>query len=1662
MSNLLLLLSYLVTAPSSWRVDAVETVLLQLFGFSQEVQVHLFLKTTMAPSHVELGRDVVTLNAQNQFQATAKLRPKGQLPDHVILHVQSGEINQHQSIPISQTNGFLFIQTDKPLYTPLQAVKVRAFSLNEELRPANRSVFLTFRDPNYETVDIVEMIDMNNGIPSMQNPFKIPIKPKLGLWSIEASYSKDFSTTARADFEVKEYVLPSMTILVEPETSYISYGNFQQFNFKITARYVHGAPVADGEVLVRYGYISGKKSPVIIKNSVTGKQLSSTGEVQMTVNLEELLMNHDGPRDLNSLVDKYLYIAVRVQERTGGISQEAELGAVKFVKSPYSLSLVSTPPFIKPGLPYNIQVLVRDHLEKPVSRIPVNLVEGELTGQTPQSGSLPCTSSATSQSDGLAVFICNIPKDTSKAVLKFETADASLPLASQASRSLTAAAYFSPNQRYLYIDPPFAGRGLEVGTRAQIKVYSATPAFVSVNALSFLVLSKGKVVDFGTQSFSGSSSQLVISFDVTVAMVPSIRLLVYYILSAEGTSELVADSVWMDVSDSCVNGLETGLSYNGRDHRPKSSLKLNVQTNQDGLVALSAVDSALLSLRPNYRDPVTMVLRHIERSDRGCGGGGGKDSADVFRLAGLTFMTNANAHPSPSDEACTAIVRSKRALSDAEKVKIVESFGRLKPCCEEGMRHIPRSVSCEQLAKQKYWRYPPPCIEAFKRCCELYQKHLDRHAVLGRNEMGADFDVAPSLVRSYFPESWLWEVQQARSGRHPISRTLPDSLTTWEIRAVGMFRNGVCVAEPARVSVTLPVSLDVPLPYQLVRGEQLELTGSVYNQEPDRIKYCVTLTVGPAVCLLGSQPAPGGAGLRSTACVWKDLAGEGVAAVSFTLMGMEPGEHTLTFKLQTKQGGRDVLQKKLRVVPEGVRTAVFSGGKLDPQGIYGSEKRQVELKNTLPANLVPHSPVERQLTINGEVLGDVLSILDDPDGLRQLINLPPGSVEAELAGLLPLLYVYKYLETTSRWDVLGENVQKNADELRRKIKDGVVSIYSFRSSLDSSYSVMWRNREPCTWLTALVVRTLALADELVSVDHQSLSQSLFWLIHSAQQPNGSFIEKSSFRPNKVMAAGSDPTEQAVYLTSFVLIGLNRATKIRDPILQLKSHDDSMNLAADYISQHAPGVQSVYVRAVATYALTLHDPHSSTAAQLLTDMENLARQKGHPPVLRYWQESSVNADWLRPDQSSGLTVETTAYMLLTSLLKGRFQYANPILSWLTQDQHYGEGFHSTQDTALTLEAVVAYSGVAPRALLDLSILVRYRRKGSLADVELSQSRPVATPIQVTKDDYITASTGFGKGVSNVKLKTVYYQTTSSSQNCNFDISIELVAQNPSASTTCLYKPPPNEVQTESSLTVMKIQLPTGVQPYLDDLRQFRDGMEPIISHYELQGSTVVIQMDYVPAAEFMCVGFRVWTEFRVSAAGDSLFSVYEPQDRGSMCTKQFSYQEQKLQRVCVAEQCQCMTAACASYRGNIDSSLTAAKHTEETCRAHIKYAYKVTVKSSAAEGDFMTYTATVAEVLKNTDKELEAVSSGTEVELVKKATCSSVEIQNNNQYLVMGASGSEIALGHSFKYRLALDSDALVELWPTDCSTPECLDYINQLDDFALDMQLSGCPDSSSR
>ena len=65
------------------------------------------------------------------------------------------------------------------------------------------------------------------------------------------------------------------------------------------------------------------------------------------------------------------------------------------------------------------------------------------------------------------------------------------------------------------------------------------------------VLSKGRIVHAKHQS---KSDHTIATIDVTSEMLPSFRILAFYLLP-RGTGqdpELVADSVWVDVNDRCM------------------------------------------------------------------------------------------------------------------------------------------------------------------------------------------------------------------------------------------------------------------------------------------------------------------------------------------------------------------------------------------------------------------------------------------------------------------------------------------------------------------------------------------------------------------------------------------------------------------------------------------------------------------------------------------------------------------------------------------------------------------------------------------------------------------------------------------------------------------------------------------------------------------------------------------------------------------------------------------------------------------------------------------------------------------------------------------------------------------------------------------------------
>lgn len=69
-------------------------------------------------------------------------------------------------------------------------------------------------------------------------------------------------------------------------------------------------------------------------------------------------------------------------------------------------------------------------------------------------------------------------------------------------------------------------------------------------------MNKGKLLKVGRQVREPGQDLVVLPLSITTDFIPSFRLVAYYtLIGANGQREVVADSVWVDVKDSCVGSV---------------------------------------------------------------------------------------------------------------------------------------------------------------------------------------------------------------------------------------------------------------------------------------------------------------------------------------------------------------------------------------------------------------------------------------------------------------------------------------------------------------------------------------------------------------------------------------------------------------------------------------------------------------------------------------------------------------------------------------------------------------------------------------------------------------------------------------------------------------------------------------------------------------------------------------------------------------------------------------------------------------------------------------------------------------------------------------------------------------------------------------------------
>ncbi|XP_041428294.1 complement C5 isoform X1 [Xenopus laevis] len=1664
--------TYLVTGPRNWRIGALETVVVQAFGQEGDFSITINLlsypdkKITYATQHL-------VLNNGNNYQGLVKLMIQPQdFPKHsasdpmpfIYLQALSNAFNKEEQVPVSYRNGFLFIQTDKPFYTPDQSVKIRVYSMDEELKPGRRKVVLTFKDPEEVKVDTIEEDDLT-GIISFPY-FKIPANPKFGMWSIEAAYGKDFTTSGTVKFEVKEYVLPKFLVSIEPEQNFICYDKFTEFYITVRARYYYEKLVENAKVYIRYGLIQDGERKMLPKS--IDLLTMNNGESVFQLNSQKALQEL-GYSSLEEVAGSYLYITVSVEESTGRV-EESENADVKFVLSPFTLKLVGTPLFMKPTLPYYIKVQLRDTLDKPVGNIPLTL-SGDMVKEdgSPEALIIKQQRISTDRNHGIGLFILNIPSDIVSLDFTIKTDDSSLPEENQATATHVAVSYQSLTKSYLYINWAREREVLHVNNFLNVQLVPNSPYIAKLNHYSYLVISKGKILQFGTVPRVPGSNSQSLNLHITADMVPSVRLLVYYIVTGDATAELVADSIWVDVVESCVNHQSVQLSKRENIMKPGQTFSMKISALPKSLVALSAVDTALYDVGKRFQRPLETVLRKIEESDLGCGAGAGENNADVFRLAGLTFLTNANIQASQKYALkCNEVLRPKRSFNfkdEVDKKASTYTDRNMKKCCYDGVKCFRDENDCAAGINRVSKRYSKKCINAFEVCC-LFAKSLQekmdaqiQDVGMGRMYLRTVFDIDEPQIRSYFPESWMWEEHLLDNrGEKTLSVTLPDSLTTWEFQGVGMSDKGLCVADQFKVTAFKDFFIDVQLPYSIVRGEQIQIKVVVFNYRNSDAKGCVTVSVGKEICLFSDTSPRSG----SRECYRHTLSATSLTPFTFSLLPLEVGLHPISFTLSSSS--QETVKKTLRVVPEGIKKERNAGFTLDPQGIRGVAQRRQEISYKIQSNIVPKSKVSRILSISGNILGEVINTVVKSEGINYLVSLPKGSAETELMRVVPIFYVYHYLEKNKRWDLLGTNILAAQIDMQRKMREGVNSILSFRGK-DFSYSI-WKEGKPSAWLTAFALKIFGEMEKYVYVNKMSVCNSITWLLDKCQLRDGSFIDQSGYQPGKLQGTvPSKSKERSLYLTAYVFIGIQKSFHMC-PLEEVK---EGLRRSEEYLSKNIRRAKSTFTLAIMGYALASWDVSLASVRYVKGALEREAYviESGDLPIQRYWKDSLKKVDDTTPSVETARMVETTAYALLMYLKLALKDYYNPVVLWLKEKQRYDGGFYSTQDTAIALEALTEVSIVDKKLTLNMGVQVSYKKSGDFKNYRLTETSSFTGPEEVPLPEDIIVSTSSANGIASVHVQTVYSIISPPQEKCRFDLRIgKKLNWKPRQSifdserfgvipveACARYKAADNDPSI-SGHAVMEITMVTGLTVIENELKELMQRVDQFVTAYDLENGKVMLHFDGIPSDEYVCVTLLAWEQFKVAMLSPGIFSVYEFHAPEEECTTFFNpLTTNNLEKLCTGDKCKCIQATCPTAQTKIDTSITANARREVACKADVTYAYNVLVISSVEDGDFIKYTASIQDIYK---KGGDFVKAKKEVKFIKKKTCTDIEIDQGEHYLIMGKEGIQIRIGFEFLYEYALDSDTWVEWWPPACNTAACEQFIDTLSEFSDKMLFDRC------
>uniref|UniRef100_A0A8B9H8M1 C3 and PZP like alpha-2-macroglobulin domain containing 8 n=2 Tax=Astyanax mexicanus TaxID=7994 RepID=A0A8B9H8M1_ASTMX len=906
---------YLIAAPSVFRAGVEEAVSVTLFNPVDEtrVQVQLSVKgETVAHSHgTVLDKGTIKLKVPSDLRGQAILKVWGNR------HLTEGGyiFHNHTTVTIDSKGTAVFIQTDKPIYKPQHKVLINVYSITPDLRPANDKIEAYVVDPRgSRMVQWKDLKPVCCGIVNMS--FPLSDQPVFGEWLVFVDVQ---GHTYNKSFEVQKYVTPRFELIVEPPPYIRDLSRCEQATVK--ARYTFGKPVT-GKLTVNMtvngvGYYRHEVGHPVVKT------MDMKGSATFSLCVKDMM-----PLDVTDHFRGTVNMWVSVNSVDGGqqtMFDDSTPVHKQLIDIKYSKD---TRKQFKPGLPYKGKIEVMYPDGSPADGVQVR-VKAELT---PKDNVY--TSELTSKNGEATFEIPSIP--TAAQYVWLETKVIAIdgnPAGDQYLPSyLSISSWYSPSKCHIQLQSPTAP--LIIGQEVEVMLKSTCPCNFT---LHYEITSRGNIVQSGhrhpnstarsrraavtfdknihttpqpplhsgseeaTAQDESDSCVSVLRFQITAAMAPLSRLLVYYVRE---NGEGVTDSLQIPVLPRFENQVSVSMSTN--ESMPGSSVSLHVRGEKGSCVCVATVDKSMYLLKPGYQLTPEKVFKELADFDVSDAFGVPKDDGHFWWPGLSSRRRRSSVFPWHWD-----ITKDARFAFTETGLVVMTDMVRLNHRQTGGM-------------------YTDEAVPAF-------QPHTSTQAAMHSRSTAR----AIKHKRTFFPETWIWNCLNVSNitGEAELRLDVPDSITTWVTEAVGLSEDkGLGLAKPAELRTFKPFFIDFTLPYSVIRGEQTKVPLTVYNYLPACTEVHVKVSVPKGIKFVGH---PGKHHLTRKKCVAPGEAAPTFIVLSFTELvtanitaravaysepsccsdGLQPSKAGKVSEEQDERkspAGMDYVRRSVLVEPEGL------------------------------------------------------------------------------------------------------------------------------------------------------------------------------------------------------------------------------------------------------------------------------------------------------------------------------------------------------------------------------------------------------------------------------------------------------------------------------------------------------------------------------------------------------------------------------------------------------------------------------------------------------------------------------------------------------------------------------------------------------------------------